>query len=548
MDFSKIRMRILLNWISEPLIDSYSHFIVLFVLHTLLGFIGLQLMSPESSTYALLSCTLGIMIFNFLSIYLVLFIGKILGKLGVVFRRIMICLFYFLLFANIICIVFSHQTINEDSINIIAGTNLSESTEFIHSFLNLQSAIYIFVLFVILVVVGYCLKKAVHLFSFWIQSIWNRTFVIICLVLSLIFASHYTMVSSPFYMSLPGIWHAISKYDYISEIQPSNPVLNTDSISDIPTIIVVIGESSSKFHHSLYGYDKETNPYSKVIPDSILHIFTNVESSGTHTIMAFYHFMTIAENDNLNYNLPNVIEIARKSGYKTSWISNQSERGMCDNKVSVFAHFCDTAVFNGNIVGGLKKKDLDGDLLPVLESFSKMDGKNLIFVHLMGSHGAFALRYPSEFERFKANDYMNCLENQRDNLAAYDNSILYSDYVVTKTFELFSKRDAVMFYFSDHGLDAYYTTSDYCGHAIPGDQKSIYYGKQIPFMTFTTAEFRKKHQSQLQLIDKSKDLELNTGDFPYMLMQVMGVTFADRANKYPFIKSDLSSDEHTIPE
>jgi glucan phosphoethanolaminetransferase (alkaline phosphatase superfamily) len=487
------------------------------------------------------------MIYNFLSIYIVLLVCKELGKLGGVIRSIFLGILYFLLLVNVIALVFTHQMLNHDSINILAGTNLSESAEFIHTILTFQTITYLSVLIVILIVVGYCLNKAARLFHKGIHSLWNQGILVFLLILSLAGTSHYTMATPSFGMSILGVWNAICGYDFVSEIHPSNPQLNTTSSSNIPTIVVIIGESASRLHCSLFGYEKETNPYTSALSDSLLHIYPHVESSGVHTIEAFYRFMTIAENDDSNYDIPNVIEIARKAGYKVSWISNQSERGMCDNKVAIFAHFCDTTVFNGNKIGGSLKTDKDGDLLPVVETFTKMEGMNLIFVHLMGSHEMFSSRYPLEFEKFKPEDYKDYPENQRNNLASYDNSILYSDYVVAKTFEYFSKKDAIVFYFSDHGLDIFNTNPNYCAHAIAGDKQSVHFGKQIPFMVYTTADFRRAHPSQLQMIEQSTEMELKTGDFPYMLMQLMGVTFTDRANKYPFTaKSD--DDEHTASE
>jgi hypothetical protein len=82
MENLKPSWRKVLSWLTEPILSSYSHFIVLFALQTLLGIIGLQLMSPNSSSYAYLSCTIGIMIYNFLSIYIVFLVCKQLGKLG----------------------------------------------------------------------------------------------------------------------------------------------------------------------------------------------------------------------------------------------------------------------------------------------------------------------------------------------------------------------------------------------------------------------------------------------------------------------------------
>ena len=76
---------------------------------------------------------------------------------------------------------------------------------------------------------------------------------------------------------------------------------------------------------------------------------------------------------------------------------------------------------------------------------------------MKGSHGpAYYRRYPKAFEQFKP----VCQESQLDRCSqetivnAYDNTILYTDYVLAKTIKLLGeqdKLDTAMWYVSDHG-------------------------------------------------------------------------------------------------
>ena len=76
----------------------------------------------------------------------------------------------------------------------------------------------------------------------------------------------------------------------------------------------------------------------------------------------------------------------------------------------------------------------------------------------MGSHGpAYYKRYPDNFEVFKpickTNQLNECTDTEIRN--AYDNTILYTDYVLSQVIELLKRNsqvsDAAMFYVSDHG-------------------------------------------------------------------------------------------------
>jgi hypothetical protein len=52
-------------------------------------------------------------------------------------------------------------------------------------------------------------------------------------------------------------------------------------------------------------------------------------------------------------------------------------------------------------------------------------------------------------------------------------------------------------------------------------------------MVYTSAKFRENHGDLTRMIEQSVDIHFNTTDLPYMVMQLLGVTFTDRANKQP---------------
>jgi heptose-I-phosphate ethanolaminephosphotransferase len=245
--------------------------------------------------------------------------------------------------------------------------------------------------------------------------------------------------------------------------------------------------------------------------------------------------MTISDSQSVAtcFQTPNIVEIAKLSGYKFTWISNQSEKGIHDNAITKFANLADTAIWNGNKFAGMRRINKDGELINILKHYKSDAQHNVILVHLMGSHESFYKRYPSEFGKFKSNQYLSYPQNQRTQRAQYDNSILYNDYVVSSIMELYANEDVAVIYFSDHGLDVFGSDPTYCAHARVGDEKSINFAKQIPFMIYTSSKFRANHGNLVGMIEKSVNKQYNTTDFPFMFMQLIGVTFKDRENKYP---------------
>ena len=82
----------------------------------------------------------------------------------------------------------------------------------------------------------------------------------------------------------------------------------------------------------------------------------------------------------------------------------------------------------------------------------------LVVLHTMGSHGpAYYKRYPDSFEVFtptcQTNQLNECNDEEINN--AYDNTIIYTDYVLSKLISVLEKNtkvdESAMFYISDHG-------------------------------------------------------------------------------------------------
>ncbi|MFT7865595.1 sulfatase-like hydrolase/transferase, partial [Salmonella enterica] len=72
---------------------------------------------------------------------------------------------------------------------------------------------------------------------------------------------------------------------------------------------------------------------------------------------------------------------------------------------------------------------------------------SVLVIHLMGSHGpAYYRRYPPQFRRFTptcdTNEIQNC--DHQALLNTYDNTILYTDSVVSKTIDALKARQNSM--------------------------------------------------------------------------------------------------------
>lgn len=227
----------------------------------------------------------------------------------------------------------------------------------------------------------------------------------------------------------------------VSADADKQPVPITGQVTKQQDLVVVlaIGETSRQKNFTLYGYiGNETNPELSKVKD--LHVLNGKATIGT----TIYALREILERDDIK--LP---AITSTLGIDTACYVNYKLYDNCNAVGEISATDC-----------GHNGKCYDEDVIPLLENNLKtyQSGYRFVVLHFGGgSHGPdYTLRYPPEFQKFNPQctdpDVMNqCTEKQLYN--SFDNSILYVDYVVSKTIKTLEASGVpyVMIYLSDHG-------------------------------------------------------------------------------------------------
>ena len=192
--------------------------------------------------------------------------------------------------------------------------------------------------------------------------------------------------------------------------------------------VLVIGESENKDHMQLYGYKRKNTPWlAELALNKNTVVFENAYSNHTHTTPTLTYALS-GQNQYDNIELDeafSLIEAAQAVGYKTYWISNQSKYELWETPVTMMASAADVQHWlNVNSGDKLFTSYYDEKLVEKIPSY-QTDEKMLIVVHVMGCHGAYRDRYPAKYRHFSGKD---------KNIDAYDNSVLYNDYVLQQIY------------------------------------------------------------------------------------------------------------------
>ena len=412
--------------------------------------------------------------------------------------------------------------ISKDVLAAIFATNNEEVLEYFSTYITIDIVVFTLFAIALLLIIFYALNR-VSLKMRFVPRFLLFVFILFSFVVSV--CKYKQILDFNVLWSLTYSVPDLNKYK-------QNPVVSVDR--ELPdNIAIILGESFSKSHSSLYGYDKNTNPkLAAMVADSVLKIYSNASSYARNTIPCVKSIMTSYTDecaDSINwYECLTLIEIMHNAGYTTHWISNQSKRGLYDNEVGRYAELCDVEQFVGDENAGMSRNNYDEELLPLLDTLlcGNID-KRFFVIQMMGSHSAFKERYPTAFSKFSADDYAGIYPqlstSKRQLLAEYDNSILYNDSVVYEIIQRFSNREAVVLYFSDHGIDAFQSSNEYIGHAVAGNKDSEFYGRQIPFMVYTTEKFKEKYPQIEEKMWQAVDVPYRTDSIMYTIMDVAGI-------------------------
>lgn len=308
-------------------------------------------------------------------------------------------------------------------------------------------------------------------------------------------------------------------------------------------IILVIGESSSKEHNSIYEYPLNTNPYTSAMSDS-LYIFQNAIGSSSSTAGNLERILTFKEDDNTFndwYKFPLILNLFSHAGYTTYYISNQERTGLLSNSSGAIAESADIIKY----VGAENSEDVlasryDEIVLPVYRQYlhDKKDQDKFFIIHLMGSHTKYKNRYPEQYSRFKAQDILRHTkekpwidEKRAKIIAEYDNSIVYTDYILKEIIDELKviSNSSILIYLSDHG-EHLFDYRDFIGR----DPKMV----RVPFIIYLNRAYQESNQETLQRFDSTVLYRpFSTANVVYPLMTLSGTKYPKFYNAYKDVLS-----------
>ena len=303
---------------------------------------------------------------------------------------------------------------------------------------------------------------------------------------------------------------------------------------------LIIGETHARSNMSAYGYQRNTTPWltSASKKGDVLLLQNGFSNAGVTTGSLEYAISAMNQYNNITYeNAITITEIAQASGFNVIWISNQID----DNIAGIIGHEAKQQYWlnqkHNDTWMRQKNSMFDDRILHCLENLPTQPSKTLFVINLLGSHASYDCRYPDSFNKW--NDKENLLN-------AYDNSVLFNDYVMSGIYNLlFNKFNvSAMLYFADHGEELKlkfchgneYFYENYKKH--PSVKEIV----KIPVYFAFSKEYQHQHPEIINAV-KANSTKYFTNDMIYdTMLGLMRIPEPYYNSKY-----DISSNNYNMP-
>ncbi len=440
-------------------------------------------------------------------------------------------------------------------------SNLNETTEMLETYLStsiiLSPLLLILVLLLLHIIVS-CRKIKINysfihpysrpiklfitilLFCSLVFSYGNKKYLfyrIICQTSELEFQEKYFMTpKTGYYLPIYRLAYSISEYNSLKYVTKAlRKTLNKNAVDSCqyicPDIVLIIGESYNRHHSQLYGYSLPTTPCQTALYQTgRLVPFTDVISSWNMTCESFEDFFSlyaVGSNENW-YDYPFLTTMFRQAGYEVFFLSNQ----FVMNPSESFSAFIEDIFINDKEISELQFSHRNENIHPydmgLLDDYQKMkklsSAHNLWIFHTMGLHAKFSERYPSEWKKFTSADYHrpDLNEEMLEELADYDNAILYNDYFLNAVINAFKDKEAVIVFLSDHGERVFDNSTEF-GRNLTWNVNDIKQQFEIPFWFYFTEAYREKHPEVVETVISVKNKRYMTDIISHTLIHLAGI-------------------------
>lgn len=290
-----------------------------------------------------------------------------------------------------------------------------------------------------------------------------------------------------------------------------------DTISSREIYVLGIGESMRYENLSLNGaYNRLTTPLLE--EQNNLVLYDNYYSSACLTMWSVPQILTRATPSNyeLNFKEKSIFLPYKECGFKTFCIVN-------NNLLSYEKYL--TAGMDSLII-----VQHDSLIAPLIDSLSTIYPKTFYIFQLLGNHHPY-YNYPDNYDIYRPNinsytkadhtKYRTSAITDSLYINAYDNTILYTDYILSSIIKTIDTQDAVssLIYVSDHGENISKDGGGHGGDCSPN--KNEYH---VPLIVWCSVSWQNLFPNKSKALYEHKSAPVNSDNIFYSCCDMANIS------------------------
>ncbi len=330
------------------------------------------------------------------------------------------------------------------------------------------------------------------------------------------------MLVNPVY-PLSSVQRVIKKEFFARAKQPLQPMAS-DATRDAvgrSVFVLVVGETARSQEFAFNGYPRDTNPY---LSQRDVVNFTDVAACGTSTIESvpciFSHLAHSGFSRDKAGNFENLLDVLQRLGVKVVWLdNNSSSKGVADRVQ--YKNFLEQDASEVCPDGECYDEIL---LQGLAAEISASDKTSCCLAYDRQHEQAYYKRTPAAFKVFlpecSVDNVQDC--SQQEIVNAYDNTIVYTDYVLSKAIDLLSAQDipGAMLYVSDHG-ESLGENGIYL-HGLPYALAPVEQTR-VPMLFWASDDYLTQKEIDLPILQGNRSLSYSHDNIFHSMLGLFGV-------------------------
>ena len=452
-----------------------------------------------------------------------------------------------LVFTSLLCFIdlwvnhVFYMRISPMMLGLVLQTNVSESDEFLRQYLPTPSAF-----FIALAITAFdtamlwahrrwrthCPKPSTWRGLAWLAGSAASSAILIFFIVSGL--GHKNRAYNTIGMLCDAIVNA--EYNRAGELMSLISMTSQAEASRTPdsphTIVLIIGESHSRLHTSLYGYDMPTTPtLDSLYRDGELIRWDSVYTNYISTILVVREMLSTADFDSgQRYcDAPMLPGVMKTAGYEVAFFDNYStHHDNTDQFASDNTYITSNDSIRALCFDHTNDRIHPYDITLIKESLNA-DAANggtarFIIFHLNGQHVQASARYDhatqTAFYPEMYDHRHNLSQRQKEEIAHYDNATRAVDNCIADIIGHFADDDAIVIYCTDHGEEIH-DYRDHYGRTFnvrnPQLDNCL---RHIPMAIWASPTFRRLHPSTYSRLCEMSGRRWCNSDMGQLIMTI----------------------------